>query len=144
MNGAVLAFKLAPVPGRAWTAHPSMRRPRSGRGQPWPFGFNESCTRRKRWSRAAGLAAAGPATAGSMSACRFPEEMSGDGGPGTDPEQLFAVGYAACFQSALMGVARGRHLDASGSQITSRAGIGPTGHGGPAAAGRASPSRSTR
>ena len=59
-----------------------------------------------------------------------PKEMSGDGGPGTNPEQLFAVGYAACFQSALLGVARGRGLDASGSQITSRVGIGPTGHGG--------------
>jgi lipoyl-dependent peroxiredoxin len=59
-----------------------------------------------------------------------PKEMSGDGGPGTNPEQLFAVGYAACFQSALLGVARGYHLDASGSQITSRVGIGPTGHGG--------------
>jgi lipoyl-dependent peroxiredoxin len=34
-----------------------------------------------------------------------PKEMSGDGGPGTNPEQLFTVGYAACFQSALMGVA---------------------------------------
>ena len=27
-----------------------------------------------------------------------PSEMGGDGGPGTNPEQLFAVGYAACFQ----------------------------------------------
>jgi lipoyl-dependent peroxiredoxin len=60
----------------------------------------------------------------------IPKELSGDGGPGTNPEQLFAVGYAACFQSALLGVARGHHLDASGSQITSRVGIGPTGHGG--------------
>ena len=59
-----------------------------------------------------------------------PAEMSGDGGPGTNPEQLFAVGYAACFQSALLGVARGRELDASGSTITSAVGIGPTGHGG--------------
>jgi lipoyl-dependent peroxiredoxin len=59
-----------------------------------------------------------------------PKEMSGDGGPGTNPEQLFAVGYAACFQSALLGVARGRNLDVSGSQVTSRVGIGPTGHGG--------------
>jgi len=59
-----------------------------------------------------------------------PTEMSGDGGPGTNPEQLFAVGYAACFQSALLGVARGRGLDASDSTITSRVGIGPTGHGG--------------
>jgi lipoyl-dependent peroxiredoxin len=59
-----------------------------------------------------------------------PEEMGGTGGPGTNPEQLFAVGYAACFQSALLGVARGRGLDASDSTITSRVGIGPTGHGG--------------
>lgn len=59
-----------------------------------------------------------------------PAEMSGDGGPGTNPEQLFAVGYAACFQSALLGVARGRGIDASGSRITSTVGIGPTGHGG--------------
>ena len=59
-----------------------------------------------------------------------PAEMSGDGGPGTNPEELFAVGYAACFQSALLGVARGHNLDASDSQITSRVGIGPTGHGG--------------
>ena len=43
-----------------------------------------------------------------------PEEMDGPGGPGTNPEQLFALGYAACFQSALEGVARGRNLDASG------------------------------
>jgi lipoyl-dependent peroxiredoxin len=59
-----------------------------------------------------------------------PKEMSGDGGPGTNPEQLFAVGYAACFQSALLGVARGRRLEAADSTITSRVGIGPTGHGG--------------
>jgi osmotically inducible protein OsmC len=59
-----------------------------------------------------------------------PEAMGGQGGPGTNPEQLFAVGYAACFQSALLGVARGRHLDVSDSTITSHVGIGPTGHGG--------------
>jgi lipoyl-dependent peroxiredoxin len=56
--------------------------------------------------------------------------MGGSGGPGTNPEELFAVGYAACFQSALLSVATGRKLDASGSQLTSRVGIGPTGHGG--------------
>ena len=28
--------------------------------------------------------------------------MGGSGGPGTNPEQLFATGYAACFQSALL------------------------------------------
>lgn len=60
-----------------------------------------------------------------------PEDMGGrPGGVGTNPEQLFAVGYAACFQSALLNVANGRKLDASDSQITSRVGLGPTGHGG--------------
>src|ERR687892_2627591 len=59
-----------------------------------------------------------------------PEEMGGDGGPGTNPEQLFAAGYGACFQSALQGVARGRELDVSGSTISAQVGIGPTGHGG--------------
>ncbi len=59
-----------------------------------------------------------------------PAEMGGDGGPGTNPEQLFAIGYAACFQSALLGVAQGRGLDAGDCTITSRVGIGPTGHGG--------------
>jgi lipoyl-dependent peroxiredoxin len=59
-----------------------------------------------------------------------PESMGGEGGQGTNPEQLFAVGYAACFQSALLGVARGRELDASESRIASTVGIGPTGEGG--------------
>ena len=38
-----------------------------------------------------------------------PQEMGGSGGQGTNPEQLFAAGYAACFQSALMGAARRQH-----------------------------------
>jgi Ohr subfamily peroxiredoxin len=59
-----------------------------------------------------------------------PASMSGDDGPGTNPEQLFAVGYAACFLSALLGVARGRSLDATGSHITSKVGIGPRDSGG--------------
>jgi lipoyl-dependent peroxiredoxin len=50
--------------------------------------------------------------------------MGGTGGPGTNPEQLFAVGYAACFQSALLRIATGRKLDVSGSRITARVGIG--------------------
>jgi lipoyl-dependent peroxiredoxin len=42
---------------------------------------------------------------------RTPTEMGGEGG-GTNPEQLFAVGYAACFESALGAVARRRKVDA--------------------------------
>lgn len=59
-----------------------------------------------------------------------PSEMGGEGGSGTNPEELFAVGYAACFQSALLGVARGRKLDVDGSRIRSRVGIGPLTTGG--------------
>jgi lipoyl-dependent peroxiredoxin len=56
-----------------------------------------------------------------------PEEMGGQGGPGTNPEQLFAVGYGACFQSALLGVARGRKLDAGDSTVTPGSGSAPPG-----------------
>ena len=41
----------------------------------------------------------------------IPKEMGGTGGPGTNPEQLFAVGYAACFQTSLLRFAAGRKLD---------------------------------
>ena len=59
-----------------------------------------------------------------------PTEMGGPGGPGTNPEQLFATGYAACFQSALLRFASGRKLDLSGTRITARVGIGPVKSGG--------------
>jgi osmotically inducible protein OsmC len=59
-----------------------------------------------------------------------PQDMGGQGGPGTNPEQLFAVGFGACFQSSLLAVAQGRTLDASNATVTARVGIGPTGHGG--------------
>ena len=52
-----------------------------------------------------------------------PKELGGPGGPGTNPEQLFAVGYAGCFHSALQLVARGMNLDVSGSAITVRIGL---------------------
>lgn len=35
-----------------------------------------------------------------------PKEMGGNGGPGTNPEQLFAAGYSACFLGALKAVGR--------------------------------------
>jgi len=53
-----------------------------------------------------------------------PTEMGGTGGPGTNPEQLFAAGYAACFQSALLRFAAGRKLDLSNSRVTARVGSG--------------------
>jgi osmotically inducible protein OsmC len=59
-----------------------------------------------------------------------PAEMGGLGGPGTNPEQLFAAGYAACFQSALMHVAAAQRLAIPRSKLTARVGIGPTGEDG--------------
>jgi Ohr subfamily peroxiredoxin len=55
--------------------------------------------------------------------------MGGEGG-GTNPEELFAVGYAACFESALAGVARRSHLDVSDVSIDSAVSLMPTGDGG--------------
>jgi lipoyl-dependent peroxiredoxin len=60
---------------------------------------------------------------------RRPKEMGGKGG-GTNPEELFAVGYAACFESALAVVARRSHLDADEVSIDSAVSLLPTGDGG--------------
>ena len=56
---------------------------------------------------------------------RLPQEMGGDGG-GTNPEELFAVGYAACFESALGTVARRRRQEAGDVAIDSRVMLLPT------------------
>ncbi len=50
---------------------------------------------------------------------RTPPEMGGDGG-GTNPEQLFAVGYAACFEGALAAVARRQKLEVGDVEIDSK------------------------
>ncbi len=50
---------------------------------------------------------------------RSPAELGGDGG-GTNPEQLFAVGYASCFESALGVVARRQKLEAGDVAIDSQ------------------------
>ncbi|HEY1175972.1 MAG TPA: Ohr family peroxiredoxin, partial [Phytomonospora sp.] len=52
-----------------------------------------------------------------------PKEMGGSGA-GTNPEQLFAAGYSACFQGALGVVARQEKADLSGSTVTAKVGIG--------------------
>ena len=56
---------------------------------------------------------------------RTPKEMGGNGG-GTNPEQLFAVGYAACFESALGVVARREDIDAGDASIDSKVSLLPT------------------
>ncbi|QRY60939.1 organic hydroperoxide resistance protein [Gordonia sp. PDNC005] len=59
----------------------------------------------------------------------IPTEMGGSG-QGTNPEQLFAVGYAACFHSALQLVARQAKADVTDSSVGARVGIGPNDAGG--------------
>ena len=44
--------------------------------------------------------------------------MGGDDGPGTNPEQLFAAGYSACFHGALKGEARARKIDVSEAAVS--------------------------
>ncbi len=58
-----------------------------------------------------------------------PKELGGSGA-GTNPEQLFAAGYSACFQGALGVVARQTKADISGSTVTARVGFGKTPAGG--------------
>ncbi|WP_159793862.1 organic hydroperoxide resistance protein [Puerhibacterium puerhi] len=58
-----------------------------------------------------------------------PKEMGGSG-EGTNPEQLFAAGYAACFHSALQAVARAQKVAVTDSSVGARVGIGPNGQGG--------------
>ena len=54
---------------------------------------------------------------------RLPKEMGG-AGDGANPEQLFALGYAACFQSALAVVGRRSSVDTTTSTVTARVTLG--------------------
>ncbi|TGX55166.1 organic hydroperoxide resistance protein [Sphingomonas gei] len=56
----------------------------------------------------------------------MPREMGGQGDAGTNPEQLFAAGYAACFLSALKFVAGQQKVAiADEATVTAKVGIGP-------------------
>ena len=55
----------------------------------------------------------------------IPKEMGGDGAVGTNPEQLFAAGYAACFGSALDYLANQRKIETGTVRVTATVGIGP-------------------
>jgi Ohr subfamily peroxiredoxin len=59
---------------------------------------------------------------------RSPVEMGGEGG-GTNPEQLFAVGYAACFESAIGGAARRAKVDVGDVAIDASVALAPDGGG---------------
>ena len=59
-----------------------------------------------------------------------PATMGGDDGPGTNPEQLFAAGYAACFLSAIKLVGRKENVAiASDSNVTASVGLRPNAAG---------------
>jgi lipoyl-dependent peroxiredoxin len=55
---------------------------------------------------------------------RLPAEMGGEGG-GTNPEQLFAVGYAACFEGAIGAVARRLKVEPGDVSIDSKVSLNP-------------------
>jgi Ohr subfamily peroxiredoxin len=55
---------------------------------------------------------------------RIPKELGGEGG-GTNPEELFAVGFAACFEGALSTVARRQKVDADDAVIDSKVSLVP-------------------
>ena len=56
---------------------------------------------------------------------RRPKEMGGDG-DGTNPEQLFAIGYAACFEGAIGVVGRRERAEVGDVSIVSRVSLLPT------------------
>lgn len=58
-----------------------------------------------------------------------PAELGGDGA-GTNPEQLFAAGYAACFASAMQLVSGRMKIDVSDASVTAEVGLGPNDSGG--------------
>ena len=59
-----------------------------------------------------------------------PSEIGGPGGSGTNPEQLFAAGYAACFHSAMGLAARRMRVDITNSTVTGQVSLLPSGTGG--------------
>ncbi|GAB3649474.1 organic hydroperoxide resistance protein [Glycomyces tarimensis] len=56
------------------------------------------------------------------------KELGGPGGK-TNPEQLFAAGYAACFHSALQAIARSSEVELGDSTVRAEVGIGKEGEG---------------
>ncbi len=63
-------------------------------------------------------------------ALAMPKSLGGSGGEATNPEQLFAAGYAACFESALRLVARQKKQPLTKASVTAHVTIGSTDTGG--------------
>ncbi len=59
-----------------------------------------------------------------------PSELGGADKNGVNPEQLFAAGYAACFESAVLHVARRKNLTLKSTSVEVEVGIGPNNSGG--------------
>ena len=62
-------------------------------------------------------------------ALSYPKEMGGSG-EATNPEQLFAAGYSACFSNALLHVAKEMKIKIASAPTTATVGIGPNENGG--------------
>lgn len=54
----------------------------------------------------------------------MPKELGGPGGAGTNPEQLFAAGYSACYESALQNIARKEKVKLTETEVTADVMIG--------------------
>ena len=60
-----------------------------------------------------------------------PKELGGGGGPGNNPEQLFAAGYSACFRGAMkFGASQGGPKVPNDATVTATVGMGPRSEGG--------------
>ncbi|MDG4861408.1 organic hydroperoxide resistance protein [Streptomyces sp. T-3] len=68
-------------------------------------------------------------TSGNLDVVVNPPKAMGGNGAGTNPEELFAAGYSACFQGALGVVARNEKVDITGSTVTAEVGIGQNDEG---------------
>ncbi|MEK3733776.1 MULTISPECIES: organic hydroperoxide resistance protein [Paenibacillus] len=55
---------------------------------------------------------------------KMPKELGGPGGAGTNPEQLFAAGYSACYESALQNIARKEKVKLTETEVTADVMIG--------------------
>lgn len=55
-----------------------------------------------------------------------PPGMGGQGGTGSNPEQLFAAGYAACFGGAVQFAASQKKIDPGDVQVVAEVGVGPS------------------
>src|ERR1700730_4485094 len=138
LAGLCLAQLLAGVRGRAALAvasvvHPNEPVTHSTRGNTTPFrgaSLTMATTLNKRLYTAEATVHGGRDGHGTSSDgvldldIRPPKELGGPGGA-TNPEQLFALGYGACFQSAMGVVGRRRGVDTSGSTVTARVSLGP-------------------